>query len=215
MRQLLYLNLLCGLLIPHYGLANPSKNTYTVDTKKTNIDILVFKGGVLASFGHNHLISVGKINGQLVFNSTNPLKSEFKFTIPIHALVIDDSNRRKQYSKYFSNPINAGAKQATRRNMLKKIFNAKKSPTITIQSSAISGTAPNYKIHFWITINGVKRRLTSTVILLKKKSSISVKGNLPLDLKNFKIKPFSGALGTIKIQNTLRINFNFYLSKIL
>ncbi len=66
MRQLLYLNLLCGLLIPHYCTANPSKNTYTIDTAKTNIDILVFKGGVLASFGHNHLISVGKINGQLV-----------------------------------------------------------------------------------------------------------------------------------------------------
>jgi len=215
MRQLLYLNLLWGLLIPHCSLANPSNNTYTVDIKKTNIDILVFKDGVLASFGHNHLISVGEINGQLVFNSTNPLKSEFKFTIPIHTLIIDDSNRRKQYSKYFPNSITAGAKQATRRNMLKKIFKTKQSPVITIQSSAISGTAANYKIDFWITINGVKKRLTSTAVLFKKESSISIKGDLSLDLKNFKIKPFSGALGTIRIQNTLRIYFNIYLSKIL
>lgn len=208
-RQLLSLCLFSSLTAPLYCLASPGKNTYKITAANTTIDVLVLKKGVLSILGHNHVISTSKISGRLAINKSKPLQSKFNITIPVVALIVDDINRRKHYKNYFSKLISNQARQSTRSNMLKKIFDPDNYPKITIQSSQIIDDGLNYKVNMWVSINGVKRLIESKVQLKRTPATISIIGKTVLDLKQFNIKPVSAALATIKIKNTLPVFFNF------
>ncbi len=189
-----------------------SEEIYRLHTQNTQIDILVWKRGLLAGFGHNHVISAAGIEGRLVLVPGQLTRSRFELSFPVDALLIDAPDARKRFKDYFSKPISTQARQATRANMLKKIFTNKKSSRIIVRSAEITGPGPGYLLRLRVSFNGVQRKLVARVELRGSAAELEARGRLRLDLRRFGIRPVSAALGTIRIGDTVDIYFRCRLA---
>lgn len=183
--------------------------SYRITAQNARVDVLVWKRGLLAGFGHDHVISAGVIQGSLLFDKKRPSRSRFELSVPVSALRIDTPAARQRFRRYFPKPIDQRSRQATRANMLKKIFATGRFPRIIVRSSAITGIGPDYQVHLQVRLNGVERTLVSRVVLGNTAGVLSASGHLKLDLAAFGIKPVSAVFGTIKIKRHVDIYFSY------
>ena len=62
---------------------------YAVDGAGSDIHWRVYKAGTFARFGHNHVVSVGELSGQVTRDAGSGAGT-FELAIPVAGLVVDD-----------------------------------------------------------------------------------------------------------------------------
>lgn len=97
---------------------------------KSEVRVLVYRGGVMASLGHNHVIASKYLSGKIYVHDELS-KTGFELTIPVNSLMVDDPDLRKQEGVDFSKDIPTETIAGTRRNMLGgKVLDGKHYPVI-------------------------------------------------------------------------------------
>ncbi len=89
---------------------------YRVDAARTDIRILIYRAGALASLGHNHVISAQAVSG-LVFVQPRLTESTFELSLPVGELVVDEPAARAEAGEEFSLLPSAEDIEGTRENM--------------------------------------------------------------------------------------------------
>src|SRR5690606_31392876 len=88
-------------------------------------------------FGHNHVVSVGDLTGQVLLHPQIE-QSQFEMEIPVDRLVVDDPELRAREGEEFSSAPSADDVAGTRRNMLSDaVLDAEQYPLLRI-----TGTGP-------------------------------------------------------------------------
>jgi len=180
---------------------------YRIRGAESHLRILVFKGGPLAQFGHNHVITAGKIQGD-VYLTPDIHKAGFHLTVPVQSLVVDPPAARKEEGGDFASSPSPEAVAGTRKNMLgPKVLDAQRYPDIDIRSVAVTGPdwAPDITVR--ITLHGVSRDLTVPVSLQHGDGRVTATGVFKLNQSDFGITPFAVMGGGLQVQDTVRIRF--------
>jgi len=68
---------------------------YDIVPQESLLTILVYRGGALASAGHNHVIASHDLSGA-IFIPSEILQSSFEVHIPVAALTVDEAPLRAQ-----------------------------------------------------------------------------------------------------------------------
>ena len=90
---------------------------YRVDAESSDIRLLIYRAGVLARLGHNHVISVVELEGR-VYLHPNPELSSMEVQIPVDRLIVDDPVMRSEEGDGFSTELSKADINRTRANML-------------------------------------------------------------------------------------------------
>ena len=191
----------------HEAAVTHGATVYALDPEKSQVEILVYRGGALARFGHNHVMTSKKLAGQ-VWTNPELEKSGFDISFQVQDLVVDDAEARRAAGSDFPPEIPQADKDATRTNMLKpEVLDAERFPEIRVQASKVEGNLSAPQVVAGISIKGVRREIVIPVALSVEPSQLSAQGEFDVLQSEFGIKPFSAGLGALQVQDRLHVRF--------
>src|SRR5438034_2035896 len=114
---------------PHEGVP------YDIVADESLLTLRVYRGGTLASAGHNHLIALHALTGT-VYVPADVLRSSFEARIPVAELTVDEAALRTQeHSPDFPPDVPDAAREGTRRNMLgEALLAGERNPQIVLRA---------------------------------------------------------------------------------
>lgn len=143
---------------------------YEIDVADSEIYWLVYKGegAISQRLGHNHVISVGQLTGQVLVHPELE-QSRFEMEIPVEELVVDAPELRAQEGDEFDSTPSEDDIAGTRRNMLSDaVLDAENHPYLRI-----TGTGP--------VVEGGEQRLEITIELLGRSIPVTVPTEITID----------------------------------
>lgn len=196
--------------VPHIG------TPYQIVPQASLLTILVYRGGVLASAGHNHVIASHELSGTIYVPSAI-LKSSFEVHVPVDTLTVDEpALRAQQPAEEFPADVPESAREGTRHNMLgEALLDAQHNPEIVLnalqlepagESAADSGTV---LAHVRSRVRGQLHDFTAQVhYRLGGDGALEASGEFPLRQSELGLTPFSAMLGALQVQDEMRVSFH-------
>jgi polyisoprenoid-binding protein YceI len=178
------------------------------------LTILAYRGGALASAGHNHVVASHDLSGA-IFIPSEILQSSFEVHIPVATLTVDEAALRAQQSAAdFAPDVSEGAKEGTRRNMLgEALLDAQRNPEIVLRSlqlepaGSVSTDSGTVQAHVQSTVRGQVRTLTVPVHYQRgRNGTLEVSSEFPLRQTDLGLTPFSAMLGALQVQDEMHVS---------
>lgn len=195
---------------PHLG------TPYQIVPQDSLLTILVYRGGALASAGHNHVIASHDLSGT-IYVPAAILGSSFEVHVPVDTLTVDEAAlRAQQPAAEFPPDVSASAKEGTRHNMLgEALLDAQHNPEIVLRAVQLErageATAESAEVlaHVQSTVRGQLRTFTAPVhYRLSRDGTVEASGEFPLRQSDLGLTPFSAMLGALQVQDEMRVSFH-------
>lgn len=187
---------------------------YTIDPRLSDIRLLVYRGGLLGTFGHNHVISARGFTGTITL-TRDLTASRLVLDVPVDKLVVDDTEVRRQEGKTFSGQPSEDDIAGTRKNMLgKRLLNAQRFPAIKItgQSGPVD-QSNSAEISVNIELLGRNVQLSLPATLKRDGSRLVATGTYSLTHEQLGLKPFSALIGTLRVADNMDLKFEIHAEK--
>src|SRR6204780_2598260 len=114
---------------------------YRVDAARSEVLILVYRDGRLATLGHNHVLAVRELSGEIVL-AADITQSSWQLDFPVAALSVDEPQLRASQGADFQSAVDEVAIAGTRDHMLgPALLDAARFPTIHLQSLQLHSDA--------------------------------------------------------------------------
>jgi polyisoprenoid-binding protein YceI len=184
-------------------------NIYRIDPAQSHVHVLVYRGGPMARFGHNHVMTVRGLSGRVWFHPQAVARSGFEMRFPVAQMIVDDRDARLVAGPEFPPDVPEKDKVGTRMNMLREaVLNGAAHPHIELRSIAVNGVLPVVQIAAAITLKGVTREVQVPAVVSIDEQRLQVQGEFTIRQTDFGITPFSVAMGAVQVADELRIRFD-------
>jgi hypothetical protein len=180
---------------------------FRVVPERSLLTVLVFRGGPLASAGHNHVIACRDLTGT-VFLMPDRARSAFELRMPVAQLTVDEPALRGTAGADFAEAVAEDAKAATRRNMLgAALLAGDRYPAITLRSGPILRTAGGFQLEIAVAVRDQTRTIVVPVTFSEAGEEIIVTGETRLSQLALGLRPFSVMLGALQVADELHVRF--------
>jgi hypothetical protein len=187
----------------------PAPGLYPIDSKGSELRLLVYRAGPLANLGHNHVMVNHAVTGVVQIGADVPASS-FSLHVPADGFVIDDAQSRREEGGDFPGDIPEDAKAGTRRNMLSSaVLDAAEYPDITVKSVALTGTLDALNADLEISAAGRISRVSVPFTLLGDAHHIIAAGSTELRQTALSLIPYSLMHGALQVQDAIQVKFKF------
>jgi polyisoprenoid-binding protein YceI len=191
--------------------APPAAARYRIDPAQSELRLLVYRAGPMASLGHNHVISTRSLQGWAVFEG-DTAAAAFALTVPVADFAVDDPALRSEEGSDFTDAVTEEAKSGTRHNMLgPSVLNAVDFPVLTLRSVAVTaaeGSGP-YRARVVLEVAGHASSLVVPFKLDVAPQRLVASGELTVSQSSIGLTPLSIFLGALKVQDDMRVKFKF------
>ena len=186
-----------------------SAAVYDVVASDSQVRILVYRAGMLAGLGHNHVISSSQFDGEVRYRTGAPQQTRFRLRFPVRALVVDDPQQRAAAGAAFSTELDRDAMHATRQNMLgPKVLDARRYPEVQIRSEAVTGEPPELRVRISVQIRDVRRELEVPVRMRHSEDRLQAAGSVRFAQSAFGIAPLRIFMGAVAVQDEIEVEFD-------
>lgn len=189
--------------------AAPTAGTerFLIDSAASDLRVLVYRGGPLARFGHNHVLRAGALTG-VVDVAPAPGQSSFSLALAPADFIVDPPDARAAEGGEFASEPSPQAVDATRANLLgPRVLDAARHPLITLQSARWSGSEPEPIVSLRIGLRGVEREVSLPLRIERGTDRVTAAGTLLLRTSDFGMEPFSVMGGGLRVEDQLTIRF--------
>lgn len=175
---------------------------YRLNPTESKIEIHLYKGGFLGTFGDNHLIDLTRFTGNANFSKTGGWTAEL--TGDAASLKVIDP---------WGNPTE---RQEVQDTMLgPQQIDASHFPSIELHSvsfdpvdhDTVWNLVANVKLH------GVTRKVQFSLNCHENGNKLQIQGKRMFKLTDFNIQPYSAALGTVKVKNDFLVTYDVILDR--
>ncbi len=195
---------------------------YDVIADESLLVIRAYRGGALASAGHNHVIASHSLSGT-VYVPGDLMRASFEIHVPVAELSVDEAAlREREGSADFPPEVPEAARQGTLRNMLgAALLDGEHHHEIVLRSlrlepaaaaagdaGAAGGAAGGMVLaRVQTTVRGEVRAITVPVSYRLTDGTVTASGEARLRQSELGLKPFSAMLGALQVQDEMRISF--------
>lgn len=197
---------LSGDPIPQGWLAEAAE-VVPLDRGRSRIAVRVYRAGRLARLGHNHLVEVIELDGELRILPTGGGVARLVFRPD--RMRVDDPAARSRAGAAFSQMPDDAAVEGTRSNMLgSQVLDAAAWPQARVLARIddLGAAQPQAEVH--LSLRGVGRRYRLPVTVERTTDRLSVSGSLQLRQSDFGIVPFSVMGGALQVRDVLDVDFH-------
>ena len=185
----------------------------SVDASESQVRIHVFRAGRAARLGHNHVLSVPKLQGLVLLptdlSSGNPEGAAFELSFRLDELELDAPAQRAALGSAWASALSAEAIAATRANMLGAAgLRADAHPEVRLRSLTFRGAAPKLALWVEIELHGQRQRQWLPLHAQVQGDRLQARGALLLRQSDFVLQPFSVAAGLLAVQDEVLIEFD-------
>ncbi|HUF72540.1 MAG TPA: hypothetical protein VMR74_06555 [Gammaproteobacteria bacterium] len=187
-----------GAAVPEAALAAAGEvRVYTVDPSATEIHWRIYRAGAAARLGHNHVISVGELEGSVSLTS-DLADAEWELSFPVDGLIVDDSEIRARYGEGFESVPSEDDKAGTRTNMLTdRVLNGAVFPQIRLVGTGVSGPLDDARLPVAIEMLGRESEQSFPAVIVVEADSLTVTGEHRLTHEDLGLTPFTAFGGII------------------
>jgi hypothetical protein len=189
-------------------------SVYQVDGNASYADILVRRGGKLARFGHDHVISARNIYGYLMIADDHPRGSRADLRLELKALIVDDLLTRKRFgldTEPSQNDI-----EGTSENMHGKVLESDKWPQTHLQIVITGGAMGALQGQLTITLHGQELKLPVVIHIDEfTPDRLTASGSFSLMQSAFGIKPFNVMGGGLYVEDTVEVSYRLMARRYL
>ncbi|HSY45366.1 MAG TPA: YceI family protein [Steroidobacteraceae bacterium] len=199
---------------------------YDIDGPASLLTILVYRGGALASVGHNHVIASHQLGGTF-YVPADIRRSRGEIQVPVATLSVDEASLRAQQSGAdFPPDVSESAKEGTRHNMLgDALLDAGEFPEIVLHANldadagpagdgggGAPGAAPasatgTLLAQVQATVRGRQRSFAVPVRYELAGGTLTLSGATSLRQSELGLTPFSAMLGALQVQDEMQVAF--------
>jgi len=180
---------------------------FRIDSDSSWLRVLVYRGGLLRGFGHNHVVSHNELTGTVTV-PRDPLQSTLMLKFRIADLLVDEPELRALEGNDFRRPISPKDIAGTRANMLgKKLLQAEQFPSIEIRSAKITGSMPDMEIEATVFVRGAEFTIVFPARVVLSNDSFVASGELIIGHAEIGLSPFKAVLGTLRVRDTLVLKY--------
>ncbi len=181
---------------------------YVILSDLSDVRFLVYRAGPLASFGHNHVIRAGSVQGDIYLNHNFDL-SGFALTLPVADFRVDEPADRAVEGAEFATQPSAAAIAGTVKHMLgSTMLDAVRYPDIRVRSVRLVGPEWGPEVTVRIELRGTQRQLTVPIALNECGDRLTATGTFKFRQTDFGIKPFSILGGGLRVADTVTVRFH-------
>lgn len=206
---------------PHVPAAAPSApaapaahegTRYDIDPAASLLTVRVYRGGTLASAGHNHVIASHELSGAL-YLPADLLHASFEVHIPVDSLTVDEKElRARELSPDFPPDVPDSARQGTRHNMLSAaLLDAENHHEIVLRALSLNATgklapsAGTLAARVAVEVRGQQREVEVPVSYHLSGDTLTVSAQFPLRQTDIGLTPFTAMLGALAVQDEMRV----------
>jgi hypothetical protein len=181
---------------------------YRVDDQASQVLILVYRDGRMARLGHNHVLRVRQLSGEVVVPK-DIANTTFTLEFPVAAMSIDETALRAEQGEDFKATIDAASIDGTRGHMLgDKLLDATHFPVIRLQSGPLTNDGDHWTATLSITVRDHVATVVVPVTLTLDPESMSASGEFDLTHSQLGLTPYSVGLGAIRVAETMHVRFH-------
>jgi polyisoprenoid-binding protein YceI len=173
--------------------------TFTVDPARSKALIDVGKGGAFSFAGHTHEVEAPLTNGVVHFDPDNVSKSDLRLEFNATAMKVTGKGEPP-----------GDVPKVTEAMLGVQVLDVKKYPSITFESTAVSGrgsaSALDLMITGNLTIRGTTRPVRAAASAKIDGDTLTATGKFAIKQTEFGIKPISVG-GAVKVKDELAITF--------
>jgi polyisoprenoid-binding protein YceI len=192
----------------------PSVEIYRIDSQTSDVRLLVYRDGVLSTFGHNHVVSLKDFTGTIHLQP-KLARSRVELEIRVDQLIVDDPAIRRQEGQDFANEPSKDDIAATRTNMLSKaLLNARQFPAIKVTGTSGPVDDKNSAIiDLSVQFVGQEIKLTLPATLKLTGDQLEASGAVELSHKQLGLEPFSALLGSLRVAEQMKLKYRISARK--
>lgn len=181
---------------------------YQVAPEESLVRILVYRGGTLASAGHNHLIASHHVNGK-VYLQEDITRSGFDLVMPVASLEIDPAELRREEGPDFPPDVPESAKQGTRKNMLSAtLLEAERYPDVKLSTVAVEGSSlAALTVTALVGVKDRQHEVRVPVAAVLDGEQLTASGEFKVKQTDLGLTPFSALMGALQVQDELTVKF--------
>ena len=193
-------------IAPHVG------RPYEVAAAESLVTILVYRGGTLASAGHNHVIAWHTLTGT-VYLPDDLLQSSFELHLAVAELTVDERELRSQESAAdFPPDVPQSARDGTRRNMLgAAVLDAEEYPEVVLRAERLeaAGAGARGSVVAWLDaqVRDQHHAISVPVRYELAGNTLTVTGEATLRQSELGLTPFTALMGALAVQDEMRVRF--------
>lgn len=183
----------------HYRQAEAAgRQVLRIDPARSIVVIEVRRAGVLAGFGHDHVVASRDLRGYVDAEA-----GRADLHVPLEKLTVDEPSLRAEAG--LDTRPSQDAIEGTRRNMLEKVLDAGRFPHVLIRATRTA--ADPARLNVDLTLHGDTRRFDLPARIDATPDGIAVSGRLTFKQTDFGMTPYSVLGGALRVQNELELRF--------
>ncbi len=180
--------------------AKPEVVRYTINAAQSEFIVRANSGGLFGFAGHDHTIAIRGFTGEATLTRGNIEPASLQMRIMADSLFVIDNVKEKDRLKI-------------EYDMREKVLETEKYPQIVFKSTEVTVSKRDdgeYEITIWgdLTLHGATRSVRIEAQMTLNDTTLRAKGEFSLGQKDYGIKPFSVAAGTVKVKNELKLSFD-------
>lgn len=186
--------------------ALPGGRHLVIDPARSELRVLVYRGGALARFGHNHVLVSKSVAGD-VWVGANDTGARFELALPVASFVIDEPTARLEEGADFAIQPSAVDVEGTRHNLLgPRVLDADGFPEIRVigaEASAATGASVTARFR----VRSRETEFAVPVTITRSGEELAVAGGFTVLQSALGLEPFSVALGALQVRDDLAVRF--------
>lgn len=182
-------------------------NHYVIDSAASDVRFLVYRAGLLAAFGHNHVVRAMKMSGAIDAFPNDFSRSGFRLRLPVADFRVDARSDRDREGKDFRKQPSAKDIAATRHNMLSHVLDATRYPDVAIRSVSVAGSPQKAQLGIRITLHGTSRELNVPVHIKSGSGRLVATGEFTILQTDFGMTPYHALAGGLRVKNRVGVRF--------
>lgn len=198
-----------GLAWSGFVAAQGADKVFAIDGAESDIHWLVYKAGALARLGHNHVIAVPNLRGNVTVGAQDLSTSHFEFVIPVADLTIDDPKLRSGLGEEFASVPTAKDIEGTRHNMLTDhVLDGDKFPTIRVSGKGPVGAAGAQTFKLKVELLGRTVDLTVPAKVTVTEDRVEASGAFDLNHADLGMQPFTALMGALSVGEKMSFTYH-------
>jgi polyisoprenoid-binding protein YceI len=186
---------------------------YRIDASQSELRVLVYRAGAMASFGHNHVIVNRALQGSASY-AGDLSTAAFAFSVPVGSFVVDEAEARREEGIDFAEETPEDAKSGTLHNMLSPaLLNAADYPSVTVRSLKITGSAGAAEATVALNVAGHESNLVVPFVLEVSPGVLRAHGGVSVRQSALGLTPYSLFLGALRVQDEITLKFKLVAVK--
>ena len=185
--------------------ASPASKTYTLDTSKSMVFVIVKNdpSSLLSGLAHDHAIGATGWTGTVTWPIDAGATCKIEISVPVSGLEVDLKGYRTK-AGLDAQEVSAEDKVKIKENFSgARQLDARNYPNITFKSTACKGAGTAFMIEGDLTLRGVTKKVIVPMSIVTDGTTFSASGKFTVRGSDYGMAPFSAVGGTLRNQDSL------------